>query len=55
MRRRAARVNDAFGNALVVEMRDFLAQNEIFQKRRAALARFERVLIVVDANALIGS
>jgi hypothetical protein len=28
VRRRSARVNDAFGNALVVKMRDFLAQDK---------------------------
>jgi hypothetical protein len=36
VRARAARVHDALGNALVVEVRDLLAQDEVFQQRRAA-------------------
>ena len=31
-------MNDSFGNALVVEMRDLLAQDEIFEQRWAAVA-----------------
>ncbi len=54
MRRHAARVNDAFGNPLVVEMRDFLAHYKIFKQSRATLARFQRILIIVDAKTLIG-
>ena len=47
-------MHDAFRNAFVIEVRDLFAKDEIFQQRRTAIARFERVLIVVDANALIG-
>src|SRR5665647_1391126 len=55
MRTRRPRVNDTLGNTLVIEMGDFLAQDEIFQQRRAARIRPERVLIVGDREALVGS
>ena len=54
MRRRAARVDDALGNALVVEVRDLLAQDEVFEQRRTAQPGLERVLVVGDRHALIG-
>ena len=38
----------------MIEVSDFFTQDEIFQQRRTAVACFQRVLIVVDANALIG-
>ena len=47
-------MHDALGNALVIEVRDLLAQDEVFEQRRAAQARLERVLIVGDRHALIG-
>ena len=53
VRRRAARVDDALGNALVVEVRDLFAQNEVFEQRRSAKARLEGVLVVADGHALI--
>ncbi len=37
----------------MVKVRDLLTQEKIFQQRRPALARLERVLIVIDAQALI--
>jgi hypothetical protein len=37
----AARVHDALGNAFMVEVRDFLAQDEVFEQRRAAQAHLE--------------
>ena len=37
MNSRGSRVYDAFGNTLVVKMRDFFAEDEIFEKHRAAL------------------
>jgi hypothetical protein len=49
-----ARVHDALGDALVVEVRDLLAQDEVFEQRRPASSRLERVLVVVDARAVIG-
>ena len=53
VRRRAARMHDALGNALVIEVRDLLAQDEVFEQRRPAQARLERVLVVGDRHALI--
>ena len=50
----AARIDHALRDALVVEVRDLLAQDEVFEQRRAAQAGFERVLIVADRHALIG-
>ncbi len=54
VRRRAARMHDALGNALMVEMGDLLAQDEILQQRRAARAALQRILVVGDRRALIG-
>ena len=54
VRRRAARMHHPLGNALMVEMGDLFAQMEIFEQSRAALARFQRVLVVRDRQALIG-
>ena len=48
VRRRAARMDDALGYALMVEVGDLLAQDEIFQQGRAAQARLQRVLVVGD-------
>jgi hypothetical protein len=39
-------VDDALGDALVVEVEDLLAQDEVFEQRRAALAGLQRVLVV---------
>ena len=47
-------MHDALRNALVVEVRDLLAQDEVFEQRRTAQARLERVLVVGDAHALVG-
>jgi hypothetical protein len=45
--RRAARVDDALGDALVVEVGDLLAEDEVLEQRRAARARaWEGVLVV---------
>ena len=44
----AARVDDALRDALVVEVGDLLAEVEVLEQRGAALARLERVLVVVD-------
>jgi hypothetical protein len=40
-------MHDAFGNALVIEVRDLLAKYEILQQCWTTIARLERVLIVV--------
>ena len=45
---------DTLGNPFMVEVRDLLTQVEIFQQRWSALSRFERILIVIDSEALIG-
>ena len=49
----AARVHDALRDALVVEVGDLLAEVEVLEQRRAALAGLQRVLVVVDRNALV--
>jgi hypothetical protein len=53
MRSRASRVHDAFGDALVIEVRDFFAQDEVFEQRRPPQAGLERVLVVGDEDALV--
>jgi hypothetical protein len=54
MGRRAARMDDAFRNPLMVEMEDLLPQDEIFQQRWPASARLQAVLVVGDADTLVG-
>jgi hypothetical protein len=46
-------VNDTLGNTLVIEMGDFFAEDEILQKRRAALIGPERILIIGKRDALV--
>jgi hypothetical protein len=53
MRARSAGVDDAFGDTLVVEVEDLLAQDEVFQQRRAAFPGAQAVLVVGDAMAEI--
>jgi hypothetical protein len=53
MRARRSRVDDTLGNTLVIEMRDFFAQDEILQKRRSARICPERVLIIGKRDALV--
>ncbi len=50
----SARVDDAFRDAFVIEVRDLLAENEVFEQRRSARICFQRVLVVRDRRALIG-
>ena len=47
-------MDDALGNALVVEVGDLFAEDEVLEQRRTAKARLERVLVVADRHALIG-
>ena len=47
-------MHDTLGNALMVEMRDLLAQDEIFEQRRAARAALQRILVVGDRRSLVG-
>jgi hypothetical protein len=54
MRARSARVDDALGNALMIEMGDLLPEGKIFQERRTSIPGFQRILIVRDDDALIG-
>src|SRR6185312_9244396 len=54
VRRRAARMYHALGNALMIEVGDLLAEDEILQQARAAHAALQRVLVVRDRDALVG-
>ena len=54
VRRRSARMDDALGNALVVEVVDLLAIDFVFQQHRATRARLQLVLIVRDRRAVVG-
>ena len=47
-------MNDALGDALMVEVKDFLAEMEILEQRRAARALLEAVLVVGDRYAMLG-
>src|SRR5450830_129364 len=51
---RAARMHDAFGDALMVEVRDLLAQDEVFHQGRSTQAGLQRILVVGDGHALVG-
>ena len=53
VRAAAARVHDALGNALVVEVHHLLAQDEVFQQRWAARRGAQRILVVGHRNALL--
>ena len=54
MRAITAGVDDALGNALVIEVEHFFAKVEVLEQRRAARARPEGILVVCDGNALLG-
>ena len=54
VRRRAAGVHDALGDALMVEVGDLLAEVEVLQQRRAADAGLERVVGVGQPQTLRG-
>ena len=47
-------MDNPLGDALVIEVGDLLAKDEVLEQRRAAEARLQRVLIVRDRNALVG-
>ena len=51
---RPARMDDTLRDALMVKVRNLFSQMEIFQERWAALPGFQGILIVIDAQALIG-
>ena len=50
----SAGVDDAFGDALMVEVEDLFAQHEIFKQRRTERAGLQAVLVVGDRHAMIG-
>ncbi len=47
-------MNDAFGDALMVEMGDLFAENEVLKQNGPALAILQRVLVVRNSHALVG-
>jgi hypothetical protein len=49
-----AGVDDALGNALVVEVEDLLPEVEVLQQRRPPRADPQRVLVIGDRRALLG-
>jgi len=51
--RRATGVHDALGDALVIEVRELLAHDEVFEQRRTAFTCLQRVLIISDLHALV--
>ena len=50
----AAGVHDAFGDALVVEVEDLLAEVEVLEQRGPTVSRSQRVLVVRDRHTLSG-
>jgi len=54
MRCRSARVHDALRYALVVEVSDLLAKDEVLEERRAPQAGLQRALVIGNRHALIG-
>ncbi len=49
-----ARVNDALGNAFVIEVCDLLAEDEVLEQSRPARRGPQRILIVRKRQALVG-
>jgi hypothetical protein len=47
-------MHDALGDALMVEMHDLFAKDEVLQQYRAARTGFERILVIGNRYALIG-
>src|SRR5690606_10800442 len=47
-------VHDALGDALMVEVGDLLAKNEVLEQRRSADPRLERGLVIGDQHTLVG-
>jgi hypothetical protein len=47
-------MDDAFRNPFMVEMEDLLPQDEIFQQRWPTSAGLQAVLVVGDADTLVG-
>ena len=55
MRPRAARMHHALRDALVIKMRNLLAQDVVFQQYRPAHSCLKRVLVVRNLQAYVGS
>ena len=53
VRRRPSCVHCALGNAFVVEVSNFLPEDEVLEQRRTPRARLERVVVVRNFHALI--
>lgn len=49
----AARMHDAFRDALVIEVKNLLAEMEVFERHRPANAYLERVLVVGNRDTLL--
>ena len=47
-------MHDALGDALVIEVRDLLAQDEVLEQGGPAQPGLERMLVVGDEHALVG-
>ncbi len=47
-------MDDALGDAFVVEVEDLFAQDEIFQQGRSTRAGFQAILVIRYADALVG-
>ena len=54
VRSSAPRMNHALGDALMVEVRDLLAHQYIFEQRRPAHPGLQGILVVADADTLVG-
>jgi hypothetical protein len=46
-------VNHSLGDALVIEMKDLVAKDEVLEQRRAARASLQRVLVIGDRRTLL--
>ena len=47
-------MHDALGDALVIEVGDLLAEDEVFEQRRTARRGAQRILVVREGHALVG-
>ena len=52
---RTTGMHDALRDALMVEVRDLFAHDEVFEQRRAARADFQAVLVIGNLHALISA
>ena len=54
MRTRTTGMQDAFGNALMVEVEDLFSKNEVFQQRGTSRTKAETILVVGNARTMVG-